>query len=95
MKKAADETSGVKYLWLTLLLAAPTAYAGGGLFGIDHELPLDQNGIWARNYQVGIEYGVIAVEIAGSLKAMIPMPGSKATAIKAFRAARSPCKQAS
>ena len=30
-------------------------------------MPLDQNGIWARNYQTGIEYGAIAVEIAGSL----------------------------
>jgi hypothetical protein len=57
----------LKCLWLTFLLAAPTAYAGGGLFGIDHELPLDQNGIWARNYQTGIEYGAIAVEVAGSL----------------------------
>jgi membrane-associated phospholipid phosphatase len=57
----------LNFLWWIWLLAAPTAYAGGGLFGIDHELPLDQNGIWARNYQTGIEYGAIAVEVAGSL----------------------------
>jgi undecaprenyl-diphosphatase len=42
-------------------------YAGSGLFGIDHELPLDQNGIWARQYQTGLENGVIALEVAGSL----------------------------
>ena len=48
---------------LALLLAAsPPAYAG-----FDHELPLDQNGIWGRNYQTGLEYGVVAVEVAGSL----------------------------
>jgi undecaprenyl-diphosphatase len=52
---------------LMWVLAAPMAHAGGGLFGIDHELPLDQNGIWARKYQTGIEYGAIAVEVAGSL----------------------------
>ena len=61
-------TSGL-FIWssLMMLLAAPTAHAGSGLFGIDHELPLDQSGIWARSYQTGIEYGAIAVEIAGSL----------------------------
>ena len=51
------------FLWAWLLFA-PMAYAGGGLFGIDHELPLDQNGIWARSWQTGIEYGAIAVEVA-------------------------------
>jgi undecaprenyl-diphosphatase len=54
-------------LLLMLILAAPIARAGGGPFGIDHELPLDQNGIWARSYQTGIEYGAIAAEIAGSI----------------------------
>ena len=54
------------FLWAWLLFA-PMAYAGGGLFGIDHELPLDQNGIWARSWQTGIEYGAIAAEIGGSL----------------------------
>jgi membrane-associated phospholipid phosphatase len=28
---------------------------------------LDQSGIWARNYQTGLENGVIAMEVAGSL----------------------------
>ena len=54
--------------WLFLLaLASSCADASGGLFGIDHELSLDQNGIWGRRYQTGLEYGVIAVEIGGAL----------------------------
>ena len=55
--------------WLVPLtsLLASYAHAGGGPFGIDHELPLDQSGIWARKYQTGLEYGVVAVEVAGSL----------------------------
>ena len=51
---------------LTLALAARYAYAGGPL-GIDHELALDQSGIWARKYQVDLERGVIATELAGAL----------------------------
>jgi undecaprenyl-diphosphatase len=43
-------------------LASSQAYAG-----FDHELPLDQNRIWARQYQTGLENGVIALEVAGSL----------------------------
>jgi undecaprenyl-diphosphatase len=50
-------------LWsLLLLLESSGAYAG-----FDHELPLDQSGIWARKYQTGLENGVIAAEVAGSL----------------------------
>jgi hypothetical protein len=48
-------------------LSAQSAAAGSGPFGIDHELPLDQNGIWARKYQNGLETGVVALELAGSL----------------------------
>jgi hypothetical protein len=52
--------------WLMLLpllwLAPRHAFAG-----FDHELPLDQSGIWARKYQSSLEYGVMAVEVAGSL----------------------------
>ena len=56
-------TGRSKYLLsLLLALAAIRAHAG-----FDHELPLDQSGIWARKYQTGLEYGVIAVEAAGSL----------------------------
>ena len=30
-------------------------------------MSLDQRGIWARKYQTGLEFGVIAVEVAGGL----------------------------
>src|ERR1700736_5885781 len=52
---------------LGLLLVAGHANAGGGPFGIDHELALDQGGIWARKYQNGLQDGVIVLEVAGSL----------------------------
>jgi hypothetical protein len=45
-----------------LLLTSGQAYAG-----FDHELRLDENGIWARKYQTGLQDGVIALEVAGSL----------------------------
>jgi PAP2 superfamily len=64
----ADFTRWPRWL-LPLLLAMSNilpmsnyAYAG-----FDHELPLDQSGIWARKYQTGLENGVIALEVAGSL----------------------------
>lgn len=50
-----------------LTVGFSTAGAGGGLFGIDHEVPLDQSGIWARKYQVALETGVLAFEIGGAL----------------------------
>ncbi len=46
---------------------AGTVHAGSGPLGIDHEFSLDQSGIWARKYQTGLEFGTIAVEVAGSL----------------------------
>jgi PAP2 superfamily protein len=49
-------------LLLVLLLVPCFARAG-----FDHELALDQSGIWSRQYQTGLEYGVIALEVAGSL----------------------------
>jgi membrane-associated phospholipid phosphatase len=51
-------------LLLPLLVMLVSQRANAGL---DHEWSLDQNGIWGRNYQTGLEYGVIAVEVAGSL----------------------------
>jgi len=39
----------------------------GGPFGIDHELALDQNGIWARKYSAALETSVVVFEVAGSL----------------------------
>jgi membrane-associated phospholipid phosphatase len=50
-------------LWIVLLALNPV----GAIAGIDHELSLDENGIWARKYQTSLEYGVIAVEIGGAL----------------------------
>jgi membrane-associated phospholipid phosphatase len=52
--------------WLCLCLALCT-WASGARAGIDHEWAFDQSGIWARKYQTGLEYGVIAVEIGGAL----------------------------
>ena len=51
-----------KPLLLVLLLVSNFAYAG-----FDHEWALDQRGIWSRQVQTGLEYGVIAAEVAGSL----------------------------
>ena len=47
---------------LSLWLVSCSAHAG-----FDHEVPLDQSGIWARKYQNGLENGVIVLEVAGSL----------------------------
>src|SRR5476651_1238066 len=52
---------------LLIVLASSCGHANSGPLGIDHELALDQNGIWARRYQTGLEYGVIAVEVGGAL----------------------------
>ena len=52
---------------LGAIIAGPQARAGGGLLGLDHELSLDQGGIWARRYQTGLKYGVVALEAAGGL----------------------------
>ncbi len=35
--------------------------------GMDHELALDQSGIWARRYQRDLELGVVALEIGGAM----------------------------
>jgi membrane-associated phospholipid phosphatase len=49
--------------FLLLLMLTP----GFANAGFDHELPLDQNGIWARQYQTGLQNAVIGLEVAGSL----------------------------
>jgi len=56
--------------WLiTLLLVArvPACLAGGGPFGIDNEWSYDNAGIWKRNYQEFLEYGLIVGEVGGAL----------------------------
>ncbi|HLW24336.1 MAG TPA: phosphatase PAP2 family protein [Steroidobacteraceae bacterium] len=50
------------FLGSLLLALTPEARAG-----FDHEIGFDQSGIWARSYQTDLEYGVIAVEVAGAL----------------------------
>ena len=54
--------TGPAMLMLPLLLAASDVHAG-----FDHELTLDQSGIWARKYQTGLEAGVVVLEAAGGL----------------------------
>jgi membrane-associated phospholipid phosphatase len=53
-------------LWLLMVLAPLPAFAAGP-FGIDHELSRDDDGIWSRRYQLGLESGVIASEVIGAL----------------------------
>ena len=51
-----------------LLIARGTAcLAGGGPFGIDHEWTYDDSGIWKRNNQQVLEYGLIGGEVIGAL----------------------------
>jgi membrane-associated phospholipid phosphatase len=63
--KAAVPMRGL--IIVMMCLVAPAARAGGGPLGIDHEVGFDQSGIWARKYQTGLEFGVIATEAAGAL----------------------------
>jgi PAP2 superfamily len=48
--------------WLILLPLAPVCRAG-----IDHVLTYDDRGIWNRNYQLALEYGIIAFEVGGAV----------------------------
>jgi hypothetical protein len=54
---------------ISLLLVArvPACLAAGGPFGIDHEWTYDNSGIWKRNNQEILEYGLIAGEVGGAL----------------------------
>jgi PAP2 superfamily len=63
--KLRGRVAGGVFAWL--LVAAGAAHAGDGPFGIDHELTLDESGIWARKYQTALENGVIATEVVGAL----------------------------
>jgi len=53
--------------FIVVFASCNTAWAGAGLLGMDHEVPLDQSGIWARKYQSSLEYGSAAVIIGGAL----------------------------
>jgi undecaprenyl-diphosphatase len=48
------------------LLAWTPALAGGPLL-IDHALAPDERGVWARRYTLGLEYGVLALDLGGAL----------------------------
>jgi hypothetical protein len=52
---------------LLLLARAPACLAGGGPFGIDNEWSYDNAGIWKRNYQDFLAYGLIVGEVGGAL----------------------------
>lgn len=55
------------YVFMLLMTASGCALAGDGFLGIDHEWAYDNSGIWARHYQLDLEYGVIATEAIGAL----------------------------
>jgi len=44
-----------------------TCAAAGGPLGIDHRLPYDDSGIWARSDQLFLEKAVIVTELGGAL----------------------------
>jgi hypothetical protein len=67
LMKSSKDSAGSMHRWPTRLLLLLSLFAGCAYAGFDHQLPLDQNGIWARKYQTGLETGVVALEIAGSL----------------------------
>lgn len=54
-------------LFLALTSLAFAAHAASGPLGIDHRLPYDDSGIWARHDQLLLEKGVILTELGGSL----------------------------
>ena|SRR5579863_3770103 len=55
------------FISLLLLARIPASLADGGPFGIDHEWTYDNSGIWKRNYQEFLEYGLVAGEVGWGL----------------------------
>jgi undecaprenyl-diphosphatase len=55
--------SAARLICSLALLAVPAL----GEAGIDHVLTYDDSGIWNRKYQLALEYGAIAAEVAGGL----------------------------
>ena len=47
--------------------AASAAWAGGGLLGMDHYVPLDDSGIWARKHQLLLINTLLVGETAAAL----------------------------
>ena len=52
----------VRTLALLTLVVSTAATAGGGPLGIDHRVTYDDSGIWARNVQLKLEYGLLLAE---------------------------------
>ena len=50
-----------------LAMVTPSAFAGGGPLGIDSRLGYDNSGIWARKYQLGLQYGLLLAEVSGAV----------------------------
>ena len=67
MKPAPVHRRFNAWLWLALCAASGASHAAGGPLGIDHRLPYDNSGIWARHNQLVLEDGVILTELGGAL----------------------------
>lgn len=52
--------------WLLAAMVGSQAHAAGGPLGVDHEWQLDERGIWTRNVQTSLEYGVAVIEVGGA-----------------------------
>jgi membrane-associated phospholipid phosphatase len=66
-RRALADITAACQVWPIVLASILLLSSNRAVAGFDHEIALDQGGIWARNYQTGLEYGVVAVEVAGSL----------------------------
>jgi membrane-associated phospholipid phosphatase len=49
------------------IMPAASAWAGGGPFGIDHVVPYDDSGIWARSHQTNLAVGTALTVVGGAL----------------------------
>ena len=49
------------------MLPVANAWAGGGPFGIDHVVPYDDSGIWARSHQINLAVGTALVVVGGAV----------------------------
>jgi membrane-associated phospholipid phosphatase len=55
-------------VFIILAVGAPAcALAGGGPLGIDHILTYDNRGVWKRDYQLALIYGLLTAESVGAV----------------------------
>jgi membrane-associated phospholipid phosphatase len=54
-------------LLCAVVFCSARANAGGGFLGIDHRLNFDNSGIWNRNVQNAVLYGLVSAEIIGAV----------------------------